>query len=171
MDSMPPFRSEDFDDIPPFFYSITNKKPFSNCSICDVSLDNKHYIIEKLVQKDEPIVEFCLCIKCIEGLKASLSKESLEKLNKEEKDLPSFFYPAKCLYCGLPEKEVKRSLHVGMFIGKKYLIDSHLWSCNECIKKRQSNLSKLTRERLEDFNRDILSPYSSNLDLDLMPFG
>lgn len=165
------FRPDDFDDIPPFFYSIANKKPFSHCSICDESLENKHYIIEKLVQKDEALLEFCLCMKCIEGLKASFSKESLEKLSKEEKELPEFFYPSKCLYCGQAEKDVKRSLHVGMFIGKKYLIDSHLWSCNACVKKRQSGLSKLTRERLEDFNRDILSPFNSSLDLDLLPFG
>lgn len=164
-----PFSSDDLEEIPPFFYCTLEKKPFSVCSYCDKNLVENHYIIEKLIQSNEPMVEFALCTACIEGLISSLSKESLENMRKHKEPF-LFISGDHCISCKKMPKEVKRSIHVGMFFGNQFVSDSHVWTCSECIKEKQKLLSKKTRERLEDFNRDILAPFNSGVDLNLLPF-
>lgn len=164
-----PFSSEDFEEIPQFFYCTLEKKPFSHCSYCDQTLQENHYIIEKLIQGKEPMVEFALCTPCINGLVASLSKESIKNMQKSRE--PFLFTPGNhCISCKKSPNEVKRSIHVGMFFGNQFLTDSHIWTCSDCIKEKQKLLSKKTRDRLEDFNRDILAPFNSGVDLNLLPF-
>ena len=168
-DENPPFSSDDLEEIPTFFHCTVEKKAFSKCTYCEKSLIESHYIIEKLMQANEPMVEFALCTACIEGLIASLSKESLENMRKSRE--PFLFIPGDhCISCKKTPKEAKRSIHVGMFYSEHYISDSHIWTCSECIKEKQKLLSKKTRERLEDFNRDILAPFNSGVDLNLLPF-
>lgn len=165
----PSFSADDLEEIPPFFYCTLEKMPFTKCSYCEKVLADNHYIIEKLMQINEPMVEFALCNACIEGLIASLSKESLENMRKSRE--PFLFIPGDhCISCKKLPKDAKRSIHVGMFYGNQYVSDSHVWTCSECIKEKQKLLSKKTRERLEDFNRDILAPFNSGVDLNLLPF-
>jgi hypothetical protein len=164
-----PFSPDDLEEIPLFFHCTVEKKPFLLCSYCEKILHENHYIIEKLMQGNEPMVEFALCNACIEGLIASLSKESLENMRKNKE--PFLFTPGDhCISCKKTSKEVKRSIHVGMFFGNKHVSDSHVWTCSDCIKEKQKLLSKKTRERLGDFNRDILAPFNSGVDLNLLPF-
>lgn len=164
-----PYSEDDLGSIPSFFFSTVEKKPFEACSYCEKSLSGNHYIIEKLIQGQEPMVEFALCTTCIDGLIASLSKESLENMSKKKEAF--LFIPGDhCISCKKTSKEAKRSIHVAMFYGQKYVLESHVWTCSECIKEKQKLLSKKTRERLEDFNRDILAPFNSGVDLNLLPF-
>jgi len=168
-DENTPYSPDDLEEIPSFFYSTVEKKPFLACSYCNKSLHGNNYIIEKLMQGQEPMVEFALCTSCIEGLIASLSKESLENMSKQKEHF-LFIQGDHCISCRKSPKEAKRSIHVGMFFGHKYVSESHVWTCSECIKNKQKLLSKITRERLEDFNRDILAPFNSGVDLNLLPF-
>lgn len=163
------FSEEDLTEIPKFFRCTLKNEQFEHCSMCEETLEDSNYIIEKLIQNNEPIVEFALCTKCIEGLMASLSKESIK--NMREQDDPFLYSEGDCcISCQKKESEAKRSIHIGMFLGYQYVTDSHIWTCSTCIKSKQKNLSKKTREKLEDFNRDILSPFSSDLDLPVFSF-
>jgi len=86
-DQQPP-TSPSFIPIPKIFYSDLTDQPLTNCVTCDRNLIEKHepYIIEKAFRYYQEydihntIFEYIMCIPCAQKMNASMSKESLEKI-------------------------------------------------------------------------------------------
>ncbi|MBK8808273.1 MAG: hypothetical protein IPO21_17265 [Bacteroidales bacterium] len=74
--------------VAPVFFSDETGKPFTNCKLCNKELveSNSVYTIEKAyvrnVEKNENklIFEFVYCNDCMEELRGSISKESMQRI-------------------------------------------------------------------------------------------
>lgn len=77
-------------DIPLEFHSFDSKKQFDHCIECDKYLldDTTEYFIEKAVKKYEGfsahdvIFEYAICLSCAERMRKSMSKESMQSLER-----------------------------------------------------------------------------------------
>ena len=75
-------RITDFIPVPDVFHSWYDKGPFSHCMICSryLLVDAAQYMVEKAFVGDEVVYEYALCLKCCEGLREELSRESMQRI-------------------------------------------------------------------------------------------
>lgn len=68
--------------IPKSLHSCETELPFDGCYDCSMPLDESEsgYVIQKVISKDETIMEIAICQHCHEKLQSSYSKESREKI-------------------------------------------------------------------------------------------
>lgn len=170
--------------IPPIFHSVYEKGPFKRCTICstDISQPGMHYLVEKIFHGSETIVELAICLPCRESLVRELSEQSLkliqhhfeERVNMEQRhhELMQDFIGSvdpwiqRCLLTGTRRSECQQFQIVGQCDGP-HLLFTHLpfMVSIEAMMELQSRLSQKTRERLEDFTRQVTGPPADARDL------
>lgn len=64
--------------IPPAFHSLETDGPFDACLRCSRPLlgGDEMYMIERAFKRDEPIIEYAICMKCAGNSTTELSEES-----------------------------------------------------------------------------------------------
>lgn len=75
------------EDLPKFFYNFDTNAPFTHCLVCHESLDLKGvYAVEKVMKhnrvlnSDEIVFEYAMCMDCAEDLQSEISKESMQAI-------------------------------------------------------------------------------------------
>lgn len=72
--------------IPEIFCQLESKTPFDRCALCQCALDEKHYVVEKVIRNyvslntQEVIFEYAMCLACAENMRMELSEESRQKV-------------------------------------------------------------------------------------------
>ena len=77
----------EFDDsrtvpIPPVFHSLETDGPFDACLRCSRPLLDGEvaYMIERVFKRDEPIIEYAICMRCAESSSSELSDDSRQAI-------------------------------------------------------------------------------------------
>lgn len=74
--------------IPEEFYNSETKKPFQACMMCNQSLSDKQYMVEKAIKNylslgtSEIIFEYAICIACASKMHMELSEESRNRITE-----------------------------------------------------------------------------------------
>jgi hypothetical protein len=70
--------------IPKLFHSLEHEGPFVNCTMCGSSLRGRddRYIVQRVFQQDEPILELAMCMSCRDEQSLELSDESRERIEQ-----------------------------------------------------------------------------------------
>jgi len=154
--------------IPPELMSVYEEGPFTKCTYCSRDLAKAPYphTVEKIFRGTETIVEFALCLPCIQSLRRELSKESLERMDRYVKE---HFPPPEngsCLGCRTPREEMTAYKLSALCGGGRLLLPEVVAICESCAEKIAETLSKKTRDRLDDFRRDVLDLFPDGLTID-----
>jgi len=166
-DDLVPFEEIE-DQLPPIpkeLLSAYEEGPFKTCSYCSRDLAEVPFphTVEKVFRGTETIVEFALCIPCIQSLRRELSKESLQAMDRFVKNR---FPPPEddtCLGCRKPRAELKSYKLSGLCGGGRLLLPEVVMICEECAETVAEQLSQKTRDRLDDFRKDVLDLFPDGL--------
>lgn len=151
--------------IPTDLYSVYHGGLFPECSYCSVPLlvHPIPYHVEKVVQGTETISELALCAGCAERLRQDFSRESAQYLSQFVARITASGEGAACAVCGLDQIHA-HSYQLGAICLGSRLLDPHiLMFCESCGESLQGNLSRKTRERLDDFRRDVLDLFPDEM--------
>ncbi len=72
--------------VPEIFCRQESKTPFGQCTLCESSLSEQHYIVEKVIRNyqalntSEVIFEYAMCLNCAQSMHMALSEESRKKV-------------------------------------------------------------------------------------------
>jgi len=151
--------------IPPELLSAYEEGPFKTCSYCARDLEEVPFphTVEKIFRGTETIVEFALCIPCIQSLRHELSKESLQAMDRFVKER---FPPPEddsCLGCRKPREELTAYKMSGLCGGGRLLMPEIVTICETCAERIAEKLSQKTRDRLDDFRQDVLDFFPDGL--------
>lgn len=170
-------------EIPDRFFSDVTDKPFESCNVCDKSLleNDVPYVIEKAMRNYEghdfssTIYEFAICQECHTKMQASMSKESLQNLQKyyagvmHEKgsepimiDMNTFDmnqWLSKCFFKGDEISRMKEYQIVGQFKGSKLIMNTPPIIIGENAMKQMAGLlSDKTTDEMNGFRDKFLGP-------------
>jgi hypothetical protein len=151
--------------IPEELHSAYEEGPFRVCSVCSAVLDElgTPYAVEKVYRGTETIIEFAICMGCMENVRQDLSEESREFMeNYVAKKLPTATSDA-CLDCGAGRDEVVAYKLSGVCYRRWLIAPRMVMMCEPCAMKMQEGLSRRTRERLGDFRNDVLDLFPDEL--------
>lgn len=162
--------------IPSKFHNSLEEQPFSHCHICDKSLleDDQEYLIEKAYRKfpnghgEELLFEIAICIDCAMKMRTTLSKESLENIERFvlSKGLENQQHPERrerlmedplqqCLLSGKPLEQVEQYQIYAHCQGDHIAQNGGFYMLSDDIlEEMQGLLSKQTRDELNRFSND-----------------
>ncbi len=168
-------------DIPDIFKTEQGTY-FKTCISCDVNVveSGEPYMIEKAVKRysnmdgvEVVIFEYAICSKCAEKMRKSLSRESLQRLEKHfmekanwdgKMNLLSKEKPPKvadfigdCIFTGksINDKEIDEYQVVGYFQGDKLRLDRMpFMMCSAAAEEIGDLLSAKTKDELDGFIDD-----------------
>jgi len=165
------------------FYSKLTDKPFDKCTFCDKELleSNEDYLIEKVIKQykslgsEDVLVEYAICLDCVEESMKTLSDESrqyIEKFFFEEhvidgsnftKMMSENFnieqWTEKCVFTGNLKKDLEEYNLIAqcrgddlIFMVTPYIIDGRIFE------KLFSNLSEKTKKDYGRFMDKVTDP-------------
>ncbi len=156
--------------IPSKLHNSLTEKPFSHCNICENSLHETEYLIEKAYKRfdndlgEELLFEVAICLPCIYTMRGQLSTESLLRIEDlfKEKEMamqqqPELLEKARqqpLHYCLLSGKSVDhcKSYQVYARCSGDEISQQQLYILGDSILSEiQESLSKSTKEELERF--------------------
>jgi len=177
------FVLEHLIDIPQFFQSDGDGKPFEYCLVCGKYLldGETNYVIEKAMKNyddfefSSTIYEYAMCTHCHAEIQKSMSEESIaniqayyqQKVIQKGKqimtiDLRSFdinSWMSKCFFTEKPLKEMKEYQMVGQFRGDKLLINQPpMIIGDEIIEEMSGLISDKTIDEMNGFKEQYLGP-------------
>ena len=85
-------HSESNLSIPEEFYNSETKEPFKTCMMCNQSLADKQYMVEKAIKNypslgtKETIFEYAMCLECAGKMHQELSEESRTRIGNYMKE-------------------------------------------------------------------------------------
>ncbi len=85
-------HSESSLPIPEEFYNSETKEPFQTCMMCNQSLADKQYMVEKAIKNypslgtKETIFEYAMCLECAGKMHLELSEESRTRIGNYMKE-------------------------------------------------------------------------------------
>ncbi len=141
-------------------------EPFRTCIDCEQPLTG-FYIIEKAFVNGDAIYEYALCDSCSESLGEDISPESKKHVRK------FIGFPLKprnlnrCAKCKTPREEGGEHVIIGGFEEDKMLnLGLPLTLCGSCVDLLNEGMSKATRDRLDEFEREHF-PGPPEMEIDL----
>lgn len=158
-----------FEPIPEEFYPFLENKPFSKCLCCETKLlDGKSsYVIQKSYAGKEVVFEYAICETCYNQLSSEISNESLEAVQKfihhriefgrgvqllKEGGQGCHAWTESCILCHKKKDDKSKHTELAFCHGKNIILcDLPVMICESCEFEYQKQLSKKTRERLDDF--------------------
>lgn len=163
-------------EIPEIFRSSLDKKPFERCISCDTYLldEGTTYFIEKAIRnyKDhgvtDTIVEYAICMSCMEGKQKAMSTESLQRLqeyflaqvdplerqllmlNNETLNVEPWI--ERCIFKGTHKSELNE-YQLQCQCSGKHLVFSYMpcMTSGEAIEEMAELLSPKSRGEIDDF--------------------
>ncbi len=143
--------------IPEVLHSFYEERPFRSCSRCGESLADfaEGYRISKNYRKGEVLIEYALCLPCLQRLLEESSEESKRNLarfhNERHRGVVGF---EECSFCDRTRAEVRDGEFgiAGVCRGDR-LLDSAL-ICVDCIEDMHEILSDETREVWRRFREE-----------------
>ena len=158
-------------DIPQRFFSDVTDEPFKYCNVCDVDLINSEvpYVIEKAMKNydghefSSTIYEFAICHNCHSKMQQSMSKDSIQNLQKYHADVMTKKgsgaimidmnnfdmdnWLSTCFFEGSEINEMKEYQVVGQFKGNKLIMNTPPIIIGE---KAMSEMAKLLSDKTTD---------------------
>ena len=170
MDDPDPLYIDDYEPIPPVFYSFADEGPFRRCVACDKDVVNDHdvYVVQKTYAAGEVVFEYALCSACHDRIFGEMSRESMVNLRnfftqrvdldarhlrlKPSPDRTIEQWVGACVTCGIDRDECD-GYSIAAACGGEDILYYHLpvLVCQQCELQLQEVLSKKTREIGEDF--------------------
>jgi hypothetical protein len=170
MDDSDPVYIDDFEPIPPVFYSFAEEGPFRRCVACDkdVVRDDDVYVVQKTYANGEVVFEYALCAECHDRVFGEMSKTSManirtfftDRVDLDARRLRLQPGPDRtidqwigaCATCGIDRDECE-GYSIAAACGGEDILFHHLplLVCQACELKMQDVLSTKTREIGEDF--------------------
>lgn len=164
--------------IPPVFQADATGEPFKNCVMCARNLlePGVRYMIEKAFRCDrknnttDTLLEYAICNSCRAKITASLSKESMQRMEDYFfRNLQTVFrnlflkgtdvneWIATCAVKGKPLKDCAEYQICCECEGDSMVL-SHLplMLCDEALEEMQGLLSAQTKEELDRFRDEFL---------------
>lgn len=165
--------SEDkYTEIPTNFYQDSEKKPFTNCTFCNVELKGDlPYMIEKNFKINlengikSTVFEYAICMPCSIKKMNAMSKESVQNIQRymqenvleglmEELQQKKTFEEkiAFCAVTGKSKNELSEYSMVGQFVGNQMLLrEFPLILSHEVGEEMQNLLSEHTKREFDKF--------------------
>lgn len=168
-------------DIPDIF-KTEDGTYFKSCISCDVNVmeSGEPYMIERAVKRyrnmdgvEAVIFEYAICSKCAEKMRKSLSRESLQRLEKHflekahwdekmklfnnEKTLSVNDFVGDCIFTGksLQDEDIDEYQVIGYFQGDKLRLDRMpFMMCSAAAEEIGELLSAKTKDELDGFIDD-----------------
>lgn len=155
-----------FTEIPSDFHSVETGEPFAACVECEGALTG-FYIIEKAFVNGDALYEYALCGECLQSISEDLSKDSKRCIRK----FLGFRYRKsnldRCWKCKAPRDADGEHVICGAFNhDRMFQMGVPLSLCGACSGLLMESLSKQTRDRLDDFDREHF-PGPPEYELDL----
>jgi len=153
-DSPPDFESPDREPIPTILHSFYEERAFVTCTRCGESLNDFQdgYRISKNFKKDEVIIEYALCMPCLNAMMDEASEESKRRLAEFQaehyREVSGFDECALCEKSWGQAHEGEYGL-VGVCEGDD-MLDSAL-ICHDCMEAMSEIMSEETRRTWDRF--------------------
>ncbi|MEM9018158.1 MAG: hypothetical protein AAGC68_14175 [Verrucomicrobiota bacterium] len=152
-----PHEFPESEPIPNILHSFYEDRPFVSCTRCGESLKDFEdgYRISKNFKKDEVIIEYALCIPCLNAMLDEASEESKEALARFQaehyRDVSGF---NDCALCDHRLEDVKDGEYglVGVCQGDS-MIDSAM-ICLGCMEAMSEIMSEETRRTWDRFREE-----------------
>lgn len=156
-DEMPEEKTPQGEPIPKVLHSFYEDRPFVSCTRCGESLaDFKDgYRISKNFNKEECIIEYALCLPCLDAMLDEASEESKIALSKFQaeniRDVSGF---DECALCDKTFDAVKGGDYsfAGVCVGDK-MFDSAM-ICFGCMEMMAEVMSEETRRTWDRFREE-----------------
>ncbi len=150
-----------FRPIPDLFFSCETGEPFIHCTGCGKNLieDRATYLVEKVYQRGEVIVEFAMCHECLKPVREEISEESKSALQKFFKENRKVWQDlTRCNLCLQPLEELVSFKILADCSGNQLFSLGHPTTiCGTCHGKVSECISELTRKNM-DQHRDLFVP-------------
>lgn len=150
-------------DLPRELCSEATQQPFECCNVCDSSLENKVYSIEKNFQKNLSgighfvLFEMAVCEDCKREMIQHISGESLRNMKKfmnsfqqQIEDLPNDLSLTHCSFSGEPINEMDEYRMAAVIRNHEILVSPMLMGIGFMMEYEEL-LSQETKDFLEDF--------------------
>jgi hypothetical protein len=166
-------------EIPEIFRSSLDKKPFERCISCDTYLleEGTTYFIEKAIRNykehgvTDTIVEYAICLSCMESKQKAMSTESLQRLqeyfiaqvdplerqllmlNNETLNVDPWI--ERCMFKGSLRNELDE-YQLQCQCSGKHMVFNHMpcMTSGEAIEEMAELLSPKSRGEIDDFMDD-----------------
>ncbi len=156
-------------DIPEDFFDGDKNAPFNECVVCQESLDNKTYFVEKVYKRypneteHTVLFEYAICKTCAEKKNAELSEESKNNLMdfmndrllgrmENEKGIDETERNSNCLVTGKLLHDCDEYVSYGQFYGNKMTVGMFPYSLSGDVLDQITNLlSEKTLGEIDDF--------------------
>lgn len=162
--------------IPKIFHSFLSEEKFSKCSVCNLYLlkEGTNYLIEKGFKGSEVIFEYAMCNSCRINMAGQLSVQSrkliehyfderVDLANRREQLIEDYDqsvepWITECLVQG-NQRETCESYQICAECIGEHLVFTYLpfMLSSNAIEDLEKLLSKKTRDKLDDFTRDVLN--------------
>lgn len=151
------FKDAPREPIPEILHSFYEERPFLSCTRCGEGLHDfaNGYKVSKNFKQGEVIIEYALCMPCMEGMMNEASEESkrlLQEFQEERFRNVSGFHD-----CALCEKtqETARGAEFGLMgiCQGNDMIDSAM-ICIECMEEMSEIISDETRGKWNRFREE-----------------
>lgn len=156
-DEMPEEKTPQGEPIPKVLHSFYEDRPFVSCTRCGESLTDFEdgYRISKNFNRDECIIEYALCLPCLDAMLDEASEESKIALSKFQaenlRDVSGF---DECALCEKTFDAVKDGDYsfAGVCVGDK-MVDSAM-VCFGCMEMMAEVMSEETRRTWDRFREE-----------------
>ncbi|HCM76523.1 MAG TPA: hypothetical protein DIS90_09090 [Cytophagales bacterium] len=118
--------------IPKSFFNSETKEPFTTCMMCNESLADKQYMVEKAIKNypalgtQEIIFEYAMCLSCAGKMHLELSEESRERIEaymkehlqnrvQEQNSNPDFDFQQSLSQCIVAKTDVSHSAEYSIY--------------------------------------------------------
>jgi len=161
-------------DEHPLFRSTEHDGPFPRCCSCSLPFDEVPYQVSKHFKKDEPIIEFAICLDCNMNLVEEFSEESKaaaqrfytteltfdaaqERVERDGDTIENWV--ACCNVCERERAKLDRYSLNARFEKSNLLYEPPpICLCEKCEERFSEGLSKKTREIRDGFMKDHVIP-------------
>lgn len=143
--------------IPSVLHSFYEDRPFQSCTRCGESLIHfpEGFRISKNFKKGEVLIEYALCLPCLDAMLDEASEESKQRLAEFQaeryREVSGF---DECALCDRTREQVRGEEFglVGVCQGDK-MIDSAL-ICIDCMEAMAETMSEETRRTWDKFREE-----------------
>jgi uncharacterized protein with PIN domain len=150
-----------FRAIPSILHSFEHDGPFTHCISCNKELikSGSSYLIEKVISRQEVLLEYAMCRDCMAPVREAFSEESTKAVQEFYRTRRKIVQDtSKCNLCLQPIDELIAYKIIGECSGNQLFSLNHpTLVCGMCQNELSQKISQRTKDNLEGF-RDRIFP-------------